>query len=65
MDANGHEARRETIGFVGLGRMGWPMATTLVQRRWAEAAHAPGFAADHSLAHEEWWDVDLSDAVPR
>jgi 3-hydroxyisobutyrate dehydrogenase-like beta-hydroxyacid dehydrogenase len=37
----------------------------LVRRRWAEAAHALGFAADHSLAHKEWWDVDLSDAVPR
>src|SRR5271170_6129528 len=26
MDANG-----ETVGFVGLGRMGWPMATNLVR----------------------------------
>ncbi len=34
----------------------------LVQRRWAEAAQALGFAADHSVAHKEWWDVDLSDA---
>ncbi|HUA05306.1 MAG TPA: NAD(P)-dependent oxidoreductase [Solirubrobacteraceae bacterium] len=34
----------------------------LVQRRWAEAARALGFAADHSLAHKEWWDVELSDA---
>jgi 3-hydroxyisobutyrate dehydrogenase len=33
----------------------------LVQRRWAEAADALGFAADHSMAHREWWDVDLSD----
>jgi 3-hydroxyisobutyrate dehydrogenase len=33
----------------------------LVQQRWAEAARALGFAADHSLAHKEWWDVDLSD----
>ena len=33
----------------------------LVQRRWAEAAQALGFAADHSLAHQEWWDVELSD----
>ncbi len=36
----------------------------LVQRRWEEAAQALGFAADHSMAHKEWWDVDLSDAVP-
>ncbi len=36
----------------------------LVQRRWAEAAQALGFGADHSLAHREWWDADLSDAVP-
>ncbi len=36
----------------------------LVQR-WAEAAQALGFRAVHSLAHREWWDVDLSDAVPR
>jgi hypothetical protein len=36
----------------------------LVRRRWAEAAQALGFAADHSLAHKEWWDVDLSDAMP-
>ncbi|HTT28021.1 MAG TPA: NAD(P)-dependent oxidoreductase [Solirubrobacteraceae bacterium] len=34
----------------------------LVQERWAEAADALGFAADHSMAHQEWWDVDLSDA---
>lgn len=32
----------------------------LVQRRWAQAAEALGFAADHSQAHQEWWDVDLS-----
>ncbi len=37
----------------------------LVQRRWADAAQALGFAADHSTAHREWWDVDLSDAAPR
>jgi len=36
----------------------------LVQQRWAQAAQALGFAADHSLAHQEWWDVDLSDAAP-
>ncbi|HUA48924.1 MAG TPA: NAD(P)-dependent oxidoreductase [Solirubrobacteraceae bacterium] len=36
----------------------------LVQRRWAAAAEALGFAADHSMAHREWWDVDLSDALP-
>lgn len=34
----------------------------LVQRRWAEAAEALGFAADHSQAHQEWWDVDLTGA---
>ncbi len=37
----------------------------LVQQRWAEAALSLGFRADHSLAHREWWDVDLSDPVPR
>lgn len=36
----------------------------LVQQRWAEAADALGFAADHSMAHKEWWEVDLSDARP-
>lgn len=36
----------------------------LVQQRWAQAAEALGFAADHSLAHKEWWDVDLSDGMP-
>ena len=35
----------------------------LVQRRWAEAADALGFAADHSVAHKQWWDVDLSDVA--
>jgi 3-hydroxyisobutyrate dehydrogenase len=35
----------------------------LVQRRWAEAAEALGFGVDHSLAHREWWDAELSDAV--
>ena len=35
----------------------------LVQRRWAEAAQGLGFGADHSLAHREWWDADLADAV--
>jgi 3-hydroxyisobutyrate dehydrogenase len=34
----------------------------MVQRRWAEAADGLGFAADHSVAHKQWWDVDLSDA---
>jgi 3-hydroxyisobutyrate dehydrogenase len=33
----------------------------LVQERWADAAQALGFAADHSIAHQQWWDVDLSD----
>ena len=37
----------------------------MVQQRWAEAAQALGSAADHSMAHKQWWDVDLSDAVPR
>jgi 3-hydroxyisobutyrate dehydrogenase len=37
----------------------------LVQRRWSEAAEALGSAADHSIAHQEWWDVDLSDRVGR
>jgi 3-hydroxyisobutyrate dehydrogenase len=36
----------------------------LVQRRWAEAAQALGFDADHSAAHRQWWDCDLSDAAP-
>jgi 3-hydroxyisobutyrate dehydrogenase len=36
----------------------------LVQRRWAEAAEALGFEADHSTAHRQWWDFDLSDAAP-
>jgi len=36
----------------------------LVQRRWAEAAEALGLAADHSLAHTQWWDVDLSEGAP-
>ncbi len=36
----------------------------LVQRRWAEAAQGLGLAADHSLAHTQWWDIDLSDASP-
>jgi 3-hydroxyisobutyrate dehydrogenase len=36
----------------------------MVQRRWAEAADGLGFAADHSVAHKQWWDVDLSDASP-
>jgi 3-hydroxyisobutyrate dehydrogenase len=34
----------------------------LVQQRWAEAAQALGFGADHSTAHKQWWGVDLSDA---
>lgn len=31
MDANGREPLRETVGFVGLGRMGWPMAANLAR----------------------------------
>ena len=31
MDANGQEDRREKVGFVGLGRMGRPMATNLIR----------------------------------
>jgi 3-hydroxyisobutyrate dehydrogenase len=34
----------------------------LVQQRWTEAADELGSAADHSVAHRQWWDVDLSDA---
>jgi hypothetical protein len=37
----------------------------LVRQRWAEAAQALGFGADHSLAHREWWDVDLSEVRSR
>ncbi|HTU86773.1 MAG TPA: NAD(P)-dependent oxidoreductase [Solirubrobacteraceae bacterium] len=33
----------------------------LVRRRWEGAAQSLGFAADHSLAHKDWWDVDLSE----
>jgi len=33
----------------------------LVQQRWAQAAQVLGAGADHSTAHQEWWDVDLSD----
>jgi 3-hydroxyisobutyrate dehydrogenase len=36
----------------------------LVQRRWTQAADALGFSVDHSMAHRDWWDVDLSDAAP-
>jgi 3-hydroxyisobutyrate dehydrogenase len=36
----------------------------MVQERWAEAAQALGVAADHSVAHKQWWDVDLRDAGP-
>jgi 3-hydroxyisobutyrate dehydrogenase len=35
----------------------------LVARRWAEAAQALGSGSDHSMAHKQWWDVDLSDAA--
>ena len=37
-------------------------ACQLVRRRWADAAAALGFAADHSEAHKRWWPIDL--AVP-
>jgi 3-hydroxyisobutyrate dehydrogenase len=32
----------------------------LIRRRWAEAAAALGFAADHSVAHRHWWPIDLA-----
>jgi 3-hydroxyisobutyrate dehydrogenase len=35
-------------------------ACQLVRDRWAEAAAALGFAADHSEAHKQWWRIDLS-----
>ena len=31
MGANGEGTRRETVGFIGLGRMGRPMATNLAR----------------------------------
>ncbi|HEY6496732.1 MAG TPA: NAD(P)-dependent oxidoreductase [Trebonia sp.] len=34
-------------------------ALDLVRRRWAEAAAALGFAADHSEAHKHWLPTDL------
>jgi 3-hydroxyisobutyrate dehydrogenase len=39
-------------------------ACELVSRRWAEAAAALGFAADHSEAHKQWWSVDLAAGKP-
>jgi len=35
-------------------------ACRLVRDRWAEAAAALGFAADHSEAHKQWWPIDLA-----
>jgi 3-hydroxyisobutyrate dehydrogenase len=35
-------------------------ACQLVRDRWAEAAAALGFAADHSEAHKQWWPIDLA-----
>ena len=35
-------------------------ACQLVSDRWAEAAAALGFAADHSEAHKQWWPIDLA-----
>jgi len=35
-------------------------ACQLVRNRWAEAAAALGFAADHSEAHKQWWPIDLT-----
>jgi 3-hydroxyisobutyrate dehydrogenase len=38
----------------------------LVRTRWAKAAEALGFTVDHSIAHTEWWAIDLSDgALPK
>jgi 3-hydroxyisobutyrate dehydrogenase len=33
----------------------------LVSARWAQAAAALGFAADHSEAHKEWWSSEFAD----
>ena len=33
-------------------------ACQLVRHRWAQA-RGPGFAADHSAAHRQWWPIDL------
>ena len=35
-------------------------ACHLVRDRWAQAAAALGFAADHSEAHKQWWPIDLA-----
>jgi len=35
-------------------------ACQLVRDRWAQAAAALGFAADHSEAHKQWWPIDLA-----
>jgi 3-hydroxyisobutyrate dehydrogenase len=35
-------------------------ACQLVRERWAQAAAALGFAADHSEAHKQWWPIDLA-----
>jgi 3-hydroxyisobutyrate dehydrogenase len=35
-------------------------ALELVRRRWAEAAGELGFAADHSVAHKQWFPTDLT-----
>ena len=35
--------------------------TQLSSARWSAARDALGFPADHSLAHQAWWDADLVD----
>jgi 3-hydroxyisobutyrate dehydrogenase len=39
-------------------------AFQLVRDRWAQAAAALGFAADHSEAHKQWWPIDLAAGSP-
>ncbi len=42
------EATRETIGFVGVGAMGRPMAARLAREMWAAAASLLGPGCDHT-----------------
>jgi 3-hydroxyisobutyrate dehydrogenase len=43
----------ERVAFIGIGRMGWPMAARLVEAGFAVSAHdaAPGRAADFAAKH--------------
>lgn len=58
-----NESSRETIGFIGLGSMGAPLAARLLQAGWTVAVHDPAGPAQQALVARGAAGCDSAQAV--